>query len=476
MAAMTSPARSYAEAVAAVAATAWVADAQLPVLGLASAALLFLLPVLLAATRGGLGPGLVAAGSGAAAYNFFLLEPRYTFQVHQTENLVSLVVLAAVALVTSRLASRLMQREAEAQERAARSAEIAELSAVLGGHPAQAALARGIGLIEARHGTLRLFPAAELPQPDGGVSALDAAAAAWAAHNGDCTGHGTTVMAAADWSFLPMAAKNRPDIAIAAIARPMDGRVRSEAELAHLRQIALLFGQSLDRDALEAERRERALLEERDRLRRTVLASLAHDFRTPLTVISGQLAELAPAHPAAADALAAARRLDRMMTDLIGAARLEAGALAPRLEGVDPLDSINAAADTVAVPAGLRLVRQVPADLPFITADPVLLQHMIANLIDNGLRHARAVVSLSTSVGDGALCLHVDDDGPGVAAADRSRIFERFVRSEGTDHSHGSGLGLAIVKGFGDAMAMAITVDTAPAGGARFTLAMPLAA
>jgi two-component system sensor histidine kinase KdpD len=472
---MTKPAQSYLAALAAVAATAWAANAGLPLLGLASSALLFLLPVLFAATRGGLGPGLFAALGGAAAYNFFLLEPRYTFRVHQTENLVSLVMLVAVALVTSRLASRLTQCEAEAQQRASRSAEMAELSALLGAPPAETALARGIALIETRYGPLRLLPAGTLPQPDGGFSALDAAAAAWAAHNGDCTGHGTAVMAAADWSFLPLAARNRQEIGVAALARPMDGRMRSEAELAHLHQIALLLGQSLDRDALEAERRERALLEERDRMRRTVLASLGHDFRTPLTVITGQLADLARTQPAAGDALAAAQRLERMMTDLIGAARLEAGALAPRLEAVDPLDSINAAADAVAIPTGIALVRQLPADLPFAVADPVLLQHMVANLIDNALRHARHRVTLNAEVADTVMHLHVDDDGPGVPMADRARIFERFTRIEGTDRTRGSGLGLAIVKGFGDAMAMSITVDSAPTGGARFTLAMPVA-
>ena len=85
---------SYVEALLAVAAIAWLTSAQLPVLGLASSALLFLLPVLLAAVRGGVGPGLLAALAGAGCYNFFLLEPRYTFRVHQLDNLVSVFVLA----------------------------------------------------------------------------------------------------------------------------------------------------------------------------------------------------------------------------------------------------------------------------------------------------------------------------------------------------------------------------------------------
>ena len=103
---MTRRATAFAEALLAVALVTWMAASQLPLLGLASAALLFLLPVLLAAVRGGLGPGLVAALGGAACYNFFLIEPRYTLQVHRLDNLVSVFVLGAVALVTSRLRRR----------------------------------------------------------------------------------------------------------------------------------------------------------------------------------------------------------------------------------------------------------------------------------------------------------------------------------------------------------------------------------
>ena len=103
---------SYIAALIALAGVVWVTATFLPVLGLASAAMLFLLPVLFAAARGGVGPGLFAALAAASAYNFFLLPPRYTFRIHAGENVVSVAVLVAVALVTSRLATRLRAREA----------------------------------------------------------------------------------------------------------------------------------------------------------------------------------------------------------------------------------------------------------------------------------------------------------------------------------------------------------------------------
>jgi two-component system sensor histidine kinase KdpD len=99
---MRSSPAAYLQALIAVAAVAFITSAWLPWLGLASSALLFLLPVLMASARGGLGPGLLAALGGAAAYNFFLLEPRFTLRVHHWQNFVSVFVLVAVALVTSR--------------------------------------------------------------------------------------------------------------------------------------------------------------------------------------------------------------------------------------------------------------------------------------------------------------------------------------------------------------------------------------
>lgn len=467
---------SYVLALVGVAAIAWLTAMALPVLGLASSALLFLLPVLYGAARGGIGPGVSAALAGAVAYNFFLLPPRYTFRIHGLENLVSVFVLVAVAIVTSRLATRLMAREAEALQQARMSEEASDLSAILAGHPAGVALAKGIDWVARRYGELRLIAEAALPTGDAAFSSLDLAAAAWARHNGDLTGNGTEVMPAADWTFIPLAPKSRMDGAVAALARPDGGGRREHRELVHVAQLCLLLGQCRDREALDAERRTRERLEESDRLRRTFLASMAHDFRTPLTVITGRLSLLAEANPDAHDALVAAQRLDRMMTDLAGAARIKAGLLAPVMESLDLIDVIGEAVEGLPVPKGISVQRSVPADLPFVTGDPVLLHHIITNLIDNALHHAATTVTLDARQEGGTVLFSVTDDGPGVPEAERDRIFERFVRLEGGDRQGGSGLGLAIVKGFADAMGMVVSVDAAQTGGSRFTLTMPIAA
>ena len=141
--------------------------------------------------------------------------------------------------------------------------------------------------------------------------------------------------------------------------------------------------------------------------------------------------------------------------------------------------AVAAACSGIDLPADVALHRAIPADVPFVSADPVLLHHVLANLLDNALRHARAEVAIAAArTGDGVR-LTVGDDGPGVPPDQRDAVFERFARGASgpapADRSGGSGLGLAIVRGFAEAMGMTVTVETADSGGACFVLAMPVA-
>lgn len=470
---MRGDASSYLLGLIGVAVVAAITATWLPVLGIASSVLLFLLPVLLVAARGGVGPALMTAALGALAYNFFLLPPRFTFRIHGFDNLVSVFVLFAVALVTSRLATALRAREEESSYRAGANAEIAQFSALLGRGEAPDAIAAALLWLTTEYGEARILSLGTLPGEGDGFSTLDLSAAAWAMHNGDITGHGSSVMSAADWTFFPLSPRRQSGTDLLAIARPASGGTHDEAELAHVQELARLLGQARDRIALDDERHARERLEDRDAFRRTLLASLAHDFRTPLTVVTGELAKLAEGDTGAANALTEAKRLDRMMDDLVGAARIESGALMKHVEAVDLVDILSDSMASLGdLPGDIRLVHDIGAELPLVEADPVLLRHILINLIDNASRHATSVVSIGAQEQDGSVTVSVEDDGRGIPEAERGHIFERFTRIEGDDRSGGSGLGLAIVKGFAETMGMGISVDESKEGGARFRLAM----
>lgn len=215
-----------------------------------------------------------------------------------------------------------------------------------------------------------------------------------------------------------------------------------------------------------------------DHERRDLIATVSHELRTPLAAMTAILENLAdgvvPADPPRlADALAQAERLRDLVSGLLDLSRLEAGVspLEPRSVEVAPLvtESVDVVVASgrageydVAVPAGLT-----------VTADPGRLRQLLVNLLDNGARHGSGEHPIRVTAGrrHGGWWLEVVDDGPGVPAADRERLFERF----GTDAGGGTGLGLAISRWVATLHGGTLRfLDPAPGStGARVRLELP---
>jgi len=222
---------------------------------------------------------------------------------------------------------------------------------------------------------------------------------------------------------------------------------------------------------------------ERARTReRRFIADASHELRSPIAAIR-QHAEVALAHPdglpageLARTAYAESLRMQALVEDLLLLAQADEHTLPLRRRPVDLDDLVleevrrlRAVAAAVTVdPGGVSAAR--------VEGDPAALRRVLHNLGDNAARHARSRVAFALSEQDGWAQLHVDDDGPGVPAADRSRIFERFVRLDEarTRTGGGSGLGLAIVAEVVTAHGGAVVVADAPLGGARMTVRLPL--
>ena len=222
-------------------------------------------------------------------------------------------------------------------------------------------------------------------------------------------------------------------------------------------------------------------LEESQARQRRFVADASHELRSPLAIIR-QHAEVALAHPERTDTaklastvLAEDTRMQRLVEDLLLLARADEGTSAVRRQPVD-LDDV-----VFEVAAGLRQSSPLRVDTTAVSAgrvagDQSQLQRMVQNLADNAARHARATVGFGLREdAAGKTKLWVEDDGPGIAEADRQRIFERFVRLDGARarDAGGSGLGLAIVAEIVAAHAGTVTVGTSPLGGARFEVVLP---
>jgi two-component system sensor histidine kinase KdpD len=229
-------------------------------------------------------------------------------------------------------------------------------------------------------------------------------------------------------------------------------------------------------------------LTQTEKLRGALLSSFSHDLRTPLTAILGAATSLRrDAERMGPDDRRAlldtvedeARRLDRFVNNLLEMTRLEAGALKPKNEWVDLQDAVEAAlASLRTIRRMLSVVRDFPALLPPVTADPVLLDSVLVNVLDNAAKHGGERVQIGATVEGGTVRLIIEDDGPGIPPASLPQVFDRFTRAPDRTATQGAGLGLSICKGLLEAMGGTIAAESPAARGrgTRITITLPAGA
>ena len=238
----------------------------------------------------------------------------------------------------------------------------------------------------------------------------------------------------------------------------------------------------IEREQLRAATEAGKLLAESERLHRALLDSVSHELRTPLAVITAALEDLAEAAPPGGAGLigemrTAARRLNRLVGNLLDQTRLESGALRPRVDWCDARDLVNAAvAATSDALSDHPLEVSVPEDFPPLRADFALTEQVLANLLLNAALHTPRGTPVSIAAGLEAgghrAFFTVADRGPGMPAAMRGRLFKKFARGEAA-RAGGLGLGLAIVGGLAAAQGGEVSLEDNPGGGARFTVYLP---
>ena len=481
----------FARAVLLVALATGVGELLAHAVGRHGIALLYMLPVMATASRDGLRPGLFAGVLSALTFNFFFLPPIYTFTIADPQNAVTILVLLGVAFLTSQLAARVRAQTDLAQASARQNAALAGFARQLGAIATEAELGQALAgecarlfdanaiVLMPREGALEVTAAVP---PETRLNDVARAAAEWVIDRGQTAGRGSDTLPAADWLFVPVLAGGHAR-AVLGLTRD-DGRepVRADRRTT-LAALAEQAGLALARIRSEADLGQVSRLEERDRLRAALLASVGHDLRTPLTTILATAREIAARgdDPAAQALEAEALRLQRFVTNLLDMARIEAGALRLATEPVDLTDAVaSAAADARVALAGHPIRLSVPPDLPLVRADPQLLHHCLLNLLDNAGKFAGAgtPVGIAAKRTPGGIALSVEDEGPGLPPGQEARVWDNFARLQGSDRERtGTGLGLAIVRGFAEAMGFAASAaNRAEAPGARFTLSIPEAA
>jgi two-component system sensor histidine kinase KdpD len=238
----------------------------------------------------------------------------------------------------------------------------------------------------------------------------------------------------------------------------------------------------VEREQLRAAGEREKLLAESEKLHRALLDGVSHELKTPLAVLGAAVENLATADEPTRAALAgeirtATRRLNRLVNNLLDQTRLESGALQPRLDWCDAHDLLNAALDGVREAlAGHPFESALPADLPLFRADAALMEQVIANLLLNAALHTPEGTPIFLAAGvDRArsrIFFTVADRGPGLPAAMRERLFQKFQRGDAA-RAGGLGLGLSIIRGFVAAQGGEVVAGENPGGGAVFTVYLP---
>jgi two-component system sensor histidine kinase KdpD len=488
-----SPWLKHGLAAAASIAMALAATPAIGYLDQANIVMLFLLVVLLVAVTLGRGASVTATCIGVACFDFFFVAPRFTLAISDFQYLVTFGVMLAVGLITGQLTAGLRFQARVAARRESRTRALYEfaraLSGVLQTEQIQEATREAIGSTFGVR-TVLLLPDAEgrLRPAEGedaaALSALDAGIAQWAFEHGASAGLGTDTLPGSPVFYMPLVAPMRTR-GVLAIAPAAPRWQLTPEQRQQLDTFATLAAIALERVHYIEVAQDALVKIESERLRNSLLAALSHDLRTPLTSLMAQTESLArsspplaPSQEAMADALREEMvRMSMLVTNLLDMARIESGEVRLKLQW-QPVEEVigSALQASRAALAGRSVRTAVPAELPLVQYDAVLIERVLCNLLENAGKYTPPGATVTVSAERRGMWLEmvVADDGPGLAPGQEEAVFEKFMRGERESAKPGVGLGLAICRAIVGAHGGAIHAVRPPGGGAAFVFTLPL--
>ncbi|MBN1147650.1 MAG: DUF4118 domain-containing protein [Anaerolineales bacterium] len=438
-------------------------------LNTSTVALLYFLPILVSTTLWGLWPGVLSAFAAFLAYNYFFLQPYYTFAVHETQDLVALTIFLIIAVFVSQIVGRARSNLAAAVARENETTRLYELSLDLAG----VSSLEEIAAVIARK-TAETVPATHLEIR---ISSI----------------YGET-------SFQLTIPKNssaplKPDAIIPLeTVRAYFGEIRlwlnrttlARGEDRLLHAFAAQGALALERTALAHAETRAKILEESDRMKSSLLSSVSHEFRTPIATIKAATSsllidEIPWEAPARRDLLSAMDEevdyLNYLVGNLLDMSRIEAGALRPNRQWnilSEILDGVLSRMHRML--SNFRLDVQIPDDLPLVPVDYSQMEQVFTNLLHNSAKYApkNSLIQITARVPEAdTLAVKVQNEGPQVVPEHLGRIFDKFYRVTEPEKVSGTGLGLSICKGIIEAHGGRIWAENIP-GGLVFIFTLPL--
>ena len=452
------------------------------VVGYRVPALAYLLAILLAAFLISRGPMIFMAGISALAWNFFLIPPRFTFEVPAVEDGILLFMFFAVALSMGHLTTRLRTRENAERRRQIETDALLRVtqSAALTKDTVEG-LSDAVAIINS---VIDADTALLVRKMDHSLSASVHAASTWQPAHQELVGiewcythkqiagrfTDTLPDSAATWFPLQTATSIMGVLGIRLKGgkSSLDFNKRQALEAFSLQLALVLEKEHFIHAVSQAE-----IMDKSERLRRNLLDSVSHELKTPLAVIRASIEGMGDvANPYVVEIDTATKRLQRLVDGLLQMTRLESQIVELQMEWCDVNELVEAAKKAAGEALGAHPLQiDVPPDTPLVKTDQTLLIQALTNIFHNAgvYTPASGGIAVTARHADGKLRLTVRDHGPGLTQGEESRVFEKFYRAQAAP-TGGTGLGLSIARGFIQALGGDIAGWNDPQGGAVFEI------
>jgi len=462
--------------------------------GYKSVGFIYLLAVMATGLFYGLGPVLLAALLGAIGWNYFFIPPIYTFHISDPEDLIMCAVYFVTALIMGTLTQRIRSRERLLRQRESRNETMYDIVEAIALSPARdECVKRVCGKIGA---ALDGDCAALYRDARGDLAQLPTpfklwfwdqkkwAVAKWAYENDQPAGWSTETLSMSATFNIPLKGPSGVSGVLAFL--PHDrGHLLSLDESNLLNAAAAQIAVYLERESFRESSIEAKKFEESERLHQTILSSISHEIKTPLTAIMGLSSALETkdvgGNPELRGQLLGELgvevvRLNREINNILDMSRLSSGVLTLKKEWTDMSEVANACAVKLKKELARHpLAIKIPDGLPFLKLDFALFESALTNLLLNAVNYTpeRSSIEISAEVSGGEYLLRVSDNGPGLPEEQLSSVFEKFYRVPGS-RVGGTGLGLSIAKSVVEAHGGKIAAKNRSGGGLEITVALPL--
>ena len=488
----TSSWRAYGQALIVVALCTLLAWLMFPYFAQSSLIMVYLVGIVIVAARCGRGPSIMASILSVAVFDFFFVPPFLTFVVSDSQAIVTFAVMLLVAITISSLTTRIKQQGEAAKEREQRIASLYALSRELANTPGTDNLvsiarqhigdllqSRVIIFLPGRDGQLQTDP-----DNTADLSDLEKSAARWVYAHGQVAGVGTETFSDTHGLYLPLIG-SQSTVGVLGIFFERSSQGLSPDQVDLLDTFANQTALAIERAHLAEEAEHARVQIETERMRNSLLSSVSHDLRTPLASITGAVSSLLEnektqslevRHELAQVAYEEAERLNRLVGNLLAMTRLESGGVHVTKEWQPLEEVVGATLNRLSARLNDRPVTvNLPASLPLVPLDSVLLEQVTVNLLENAVKYTPpgSPIELSATADDAKVTVEIADHGPGLTPGDEQRIFDKFYRAQPTTTT-GVGLGLTISRGIIEAHGGLIWAENRPGGGAVFRFTLPL--